>query len=63
MRWLRGLYARYESWRFKRWLRSPDGQRYIAATSWLAEHGTTTTLHELSPSVAASWSAEVNKSC
>ena len=52
---MRRLWEWYDGWRYRRWLRSPDGQRYVAVMGYLAEHGSYTTLHELSPNAYAGW--------
>lgn len=52
------MWERYTARRYGRWLKTLEGQRYMAAMGWRVEHGKFATLHELSPEVYAKWSIE-----
>lgn len=54
----RRMWDAFDGWRYRRWLKSPEGQRYVAAIAWLAENQETATLHEISPAVALTWARQ-----
>jgi len=55
---MRRLIEAYQSWLYRRWLRTPAGQRFTATMAYLVEHQSYLTLHSISDDVAAKWTAE-----
>lgn len=58
---LKKLWWAFDGWRYRRWLKTPEGQRYVAVMGWLASNAESTTIHTLAPETYAKWGPEVSE--